>query len=480
MSPDEEKLQLNRVFESLYPDFHYRNTDIQRLAMEVLSNYTNVALCGGAGSGKTFIALRAIVLRALRASMTDHLILRKELTAARASIWDQGLPEVLRVCFPGLEPHKNNKDSILTFPNGSRIRLGGASDRAKLEKILGQTQSTIYINEASEVMVDLFSFCQTRIRQKSILIPKIICDFNPPFKSHWTYHYFVEKRHKDKSPVADPENYGFLQMNPRDNTYLTEEYIKSLENLPPKMRKRFYLGEFTDDAEGALFKQKDINDHRVPYINYEHLFKNIPIGFTVVAIDPATSKTEDSDLTGIVAIGCGQQLRPDGREDIYVLADKSMRGSPYEWAQAAIDLAQKVKADLIVAEKNQGGDMVEAILRSTTLRGGGFRGKVELVHASKGKITRAEPIEALYEQGFVHHLNSKELSDLEDQMCSYVPHMLTGVDASPDRMDALVWGITYLTDNNNHSKHMRMLDPEQIKQAASRSAMQMRQINNRF
>ena len=149
----------------------YSNTPRQNEAALLVSNHKYSALCGGAGSGKTFISLRTVLIRALKASGTHHLILRKELTAARASIWMQGLPEVMRVCFPGLLEacHWNNKDSIVTLPNGSVIRLGGASDRKKLEKILGQTQSTIYINECSEVMVDLFLFCQTRIRQKSSL-----------------------------------------------------------------------------------------------------------------------------------------------------------------------------------------------------------------------------------------------------------------------------------------------------------------------
>ena len=161
-------------FYNLYPDFAYQNTNIQNEAIDLISSKPFVALCGGAGSGKTFIALRALMLRALLAENTDHLALRKELTAARASLWDQGIPEVLRVCFPGIKPHFNNKECILTFPNDSRIRLGGASDEKKLEKILGQTQSTIYINEASEVLGKLFSICQTRIRQKSILTPRII------------------------------------------------------------------------------------------------------------------------------------------------------------------------------------------------------------------------------------------------------------------------------------------------------------------
>jgi len=451
------------------PQEPYSNTYRQNEAALVVSTHKYSAFCGGAGSGKTFFSLRTMLIRALKAPGTHHLILRKELTAARASIWMQGLPEVMRVCFPGLLEvcHWNNKDSIVTLPNKSVIRLGGASDRKKLEKILGQTQSTIYINECSEVMVELFLFCQTRIRQKSSLVTRIICDLNPTFQSHWVNQMFILHKDKDGMPLADPENYGFLKMNPRDNTHLDEDYLLGLERLPRKMRKRFYDGEFADDAEGALWSMSDINDARVHYKNYRELKNHVKLGLTVVAIDPATTETEESDLTGIVAVGCSVALRDDGREDLYVLADKSMKGKPLEWAFAAIDLYEKTQSDAIVIETNQGGDMA-----IQTLKSAGFRGKIVGVHASKGKIARAEPIEALYEFGYVHHLDSKELEKLEDEMTSYVRHLLTGKDASPDRMDALVWGMTYLTQNNNHAKHMRRLDPAKFKQTLNKHLRQ--------
>lgn len=465
-----------RQWREEFPDYCYKNTLVQRQAMQCITDHSYTLLVGGAGSGKTVAGIRRVVLRALRAPNTDHLIIRKELTAARASIWAQGLPEVMAMCFPNVSCHWNNKDSVMTLPNGSKIRLGSASDRKSLEKILGQQQSTIYINEASEVLVDLFHICQTRLRQKSVLRPKLILDCNPPFKSHFTYKYFYLKQHMDGSPVSDPENYGYVEMHPRSNAEnLDEAYLQSLEKLPPRMKKRFYDGAFADDAEGALWRQSDIDSNRVPFINFKHLIKEIPQGLTVVAIDPATSKTEDSDLTGVVAVSAGQKIGRDGREDLYVLADRSIKGTPYEWAEAAIKLYDEVDADLIVAEKNQGGDMVEAILRSTQLKNKGFKGKVKLVHASKGKMTRAEPIEALYEQGFVHHLDSKELSDLEEQMTGYVPHMLEGKDASPDRMDALVWGLTYLTAGGSHAKAIRQLEPEKIKKAARRAAQKVAQ-----
>ena len=152
----------------------------------------------------------------------------------------------------------------------------------------------------------------------------------------------------------------------------------------------------------------------------------------VVAIDPAVSTEERSDETGIVCAGLGV----DGRG--YVLADDSGQYSPDEWARRSIALYRQYEADVIVGEKNQGGDMVKHTVHSQW-RDAPFK----LVHASRGKAIRAEPISALYEQGKVSHVGTHDL--LEDQMCQ----MTVDFDRkkqgySPDRVDALVWGLSEL------------------------------------
>lgn len=147
----------------------------------------------------------------------------------------------------------------------------------------------------------------------------------------------------------------------------------------------------------------------------------------VVAIDPAASHdVETSNEHGIVVVG------KSADKQYYVLEDMSMVGTPDQWARQAIAGYHKYRANMIVAEKNQGGDMVRSTLEQVNRNI-----KIELVWASRGKVTRAEPISALYEQGRVHHVGS--FADLEDQMCEWVPG-----DPSPDRMDALVWGISSL------------------------------------
>lgn len=175
-----------------------------------------------------------------------------------------------------------------------------------------------------------------------------------------------------------------------------------------------------DDVPGALWTRKLIEDNRRVMPDRGRLAR-IAIG-----VDPAASATEGSDETGI--IGAARDI--DGHA--YVLDDKSLKASPHGWATEAINLFKKLEGDRIIAEANNGGDMVAHTLRSVE-----NNIPLTLVHASRGKIARAEPISALYERGLVHHVGAFPL--LEDQMCSWLPG-----DKSPDRLDALVWALTEL------------------------------------
>lgn len=217
-------------------------------------------------------------------------------------------------------------------------------------------------------------------------------------------------------------------------------------NLAPdflaKMRARYegttlgrqeLYAEVFDEAPGALWKRAAMLDaHRVKVAP--------PLHTIVVAVDPAVTATEESDETGIVTAGIGgDPAAPHG----YTLADDSGRYTPDGWATAALTAYHRHRADRIVAEANQGGDMVADVLRHRDLVIDGrtvLRGRdvpITLVHASRGKLTRAEPVAGLYEQGRVHHVGM--LAALEDQLCQWVPG-----HASPDRLDALVWAYTAL------------------------------------
>jgi phage terminase large subunit-like protein len=186
-------------------------------------------------------------------------------------------------------------------------------------------------------------------------------------------------------------------------------------------------GEVLEDIPGALWSRSNIDEHRLRSAPYE-------MSRIIVAIDPATSSEERSDETGIVCVGLAKD--PDGYSRGYLLADRSIRGTPEEWAKAAVALYREFEADRIVAEKNQGGEMVAAVLRAVDRNV-----PVTLVSATRGKVVRAEPVSALYEQGRIHHVG--RFNELEDQMCTFSQDY-DRANGSPDRMDALVWGFTAL------------------------------------
>ncbi len=191
-------------------------------------------------------------------------------------------------------------------------------------------------------------------------------------------------------------------------------------------------GEVLDDNPGALFKRSDIDGKRISPVEMPKLLR------IVVAIDPAAKSTEGSDDTGICAAGVA--MVGDVTHG-YVLDDLTVHAKPDGWAKVAVDAYHKLKADRIVAEQNNGGDMVESVIRT---KDGNVA--VRLVTATRGKEIRAEPVAALYEQGRIHHVG--HFGKLEDQMCDWDP--LDKSAKSPDRMDALVWAFTdlMLADND--------------------------------
>ena len=171
----------------------------------------------------------------------------------------------------------------------------------------------------------------------------------------------------------------------------------------------------------------------------------------VVSVDPAVTSTEESDETGIIVAGVDE----DGNG--WVLDDKSGRHSPSKWAKKAIALFHKWKADCVIAEANNGGDLVTNNLRIVDKDV-----PVRKVIARKGKFLRAEPIANFYEQGRVRHFN--ELNELEDQMCSWEP---LGKHPSPDRLDAMVHGLTKLMVKKQMGRGVALPVSEKISSAFS-------------
>lgn len=180
-------------------------------------------------------------------------------------------------------------------------------------------------------------------------------------------------------------------------------------------------GEILEESEGALWSRTMIEKARLKG-------KMPEMRRVVVGVDPAITSKVDSNLTGIVVAGLGVDDRG------YVIADGSGRYSPDGWAKRAVSLFESTRADRFVAEGNQGGEMVRHTINSVMPNA-----PVRIVHASRGKQARAEPIVALYEQDKIRHCGT--FPELEDQCCTWEP---LGDEPSPDRIDALVWALTDL------------------------------------
>ena len=221
-----------------------------------------------------------------------------------------------------------------------------------------------------------------------------------------------------------------------DSTYLTkgstydnkanvsEKFIKKMEQRyeGTRLGRQELYAEVLTDNPGALWSYDMFN-----------YMKEIPqLSRVVVAIDPAVTSNDKSDETGIIVAGRDKQGLG------YVLDDYTCRKSPNEWATIAIRAYQKYEADYVVAEVNQGGDMIKSILSSQSKNI-----PYKQVRATRGKQVRAQPVSMLYEQGKIFH--KKSFKELEDQLCSWSPEDKD----SPDRLDALVWGFTELLVDNS-------------------------------
>lgn len=413
----------------------------QLRGLEVLkSGARNCLLYGGARSGKTVLLVSAIIDRALTASGSRHLIVRYEGTAARLAIAKQTFPEVWRMKFGDRVPvpRWDGVAGIFELPNGSQIWIAGVSDVAQTERHLGREYATIFINEASEVPYDKVQLLRTRLAQQverdaaglSGLLPqRLYVDCNPTTIHHWTARLWLQGADPITGEPVDRSQYAAAQINPVDNAdNLSPDFLAEMRALPPAARKRFFLGEYSADSEFGLWRR----DMFVRVYRDQQGRLPVQLRRVVVGVDPAVTATVGSDETGIVVAGLGD----DGRA--YVLDDLSGRMRPEEWAERVVAAWRVHAADRIIAETNQGGDLVERQIKAIDALA-----PVEQVKATRGKITRAEPVAALYHMHKVVHVG--EFPALEDQMCALTP----GFDAraagwSPDRVDALVWAITAL------------------------------------
>lgn len=405
-------------------------TEKQVEACDTLNGHEHGLLFGGSRSGKTTITTRNIILRGIKKPST-HLITRLHFNDAKRAIYYKTFPDVARMCFPKVKFHWNKQDWFVQFDSAmgkgceSRIWLGGISDEKRAEKILGNEYSTIFGNEVSQIPHASIILLRSRLAENSGLPLRFYYDLNPVGKKHWTYQEFIQKfipKTKEKHTL----DVGHCILNPYDNIEnLPPAYIDILKSFPKRQRQRFLEGLYLTEVEGALWTDQMVSDAMAVQATE-------PV-HTVIAVDPAVTNNPNSDEVGIIP--CSIDEFGTG----IIHDDLSGKFSTGIWAQRAVNAYHEYEANAIVAETNQGGDLVEDAIKSIdkTI-------KVIQVKASKGKFARAEPVSGLYEntdhnKPRVRH--EKHLPNLEEELTETV---FANVSESPNRLDALVWGLTYL------------------------------------
>lgn len=411
-------------------------TPRQEEARDVLNGPAkHILLEGGSRSGKTALTVRNVILRALKAPNSRHLITRFHFKDCKEAVGMDTLPFVMRSAFPEIPYTINKSDWFATFPNKSEIWMGGLDDKDRTEKILGKEYSTIYLNEVSQISYHAVMLAVTRLAQRARytlegrdgeLALKMYYDCNPPSKTHWVYKLFHQKLDPEtKRPLESPDEYAVIGINPADNMdNLPADYLKTLAGLPARMRRRFLEGKYADVTPGQLWTEELLDTHRT---------HEVPdLRRIVVAVDPSGADDEDNadnDEIGIMVGGLGM----DGKG--YLLEDCTVKAGPKTWGGVAANAFDRHGADLIVGEKNFGGAMVGYVI-DTQPKENGRRRPFKLLTASRGKAVRAEPISALHEQGKIVLVGNYPL--LEAELCGMTTHGYVG-DGSPNRADAFVW-----------------------------------------
>ena len=419
----------------------FKLTSKQLQANELLAgDSTHVMLFGGSRSGKTFLLVRAVCMRAIKAPNSRHAIVRFRFNAVKNSIVFDTFPKVMTLCFPGVKYDLNKSDWFAKLENGSEIWFAGLDDKERTEKILGMEFATIYPNECSQIPYGSIETAVTRLAQKAeqkaigdmppmALRPRVYYDCNPPTKAHWSYKLFKEKRHPDtKEALKNPDDYASMQINPVDNTEnLADGYLDTLKAMSARARKRFLEGEFAESTPNQLFPEEHIDRWRVTDGVLPDMVR------VVVAVDPSgadDADNADNDAIGIVVAGLGT----DG--NAYIGPDLTVKAGPATWGKVATDAYDRHAADAIIGETNFGGAMVQHVIQTCRPRT-----TFAKVTASRGKVQRAEPFSALYEQGKVRHVGY--LSDLEDELAAFSTYGYTG-ERSPNRADAAIWALASL------------------------------------
>lgn len=343
-------------------------------------------------------------------------------TAADArDVMVEGPSGILAVCPPWNEPHYEPSKRRITWPNGAVASVYSADEPDRLR---GPQHEIMWCDEiaAWRRMGETWDNALLGLRMGAR--PRAMLTTTPRPR--------LQLKKIMDSPVTHVSRGSTLDNLPNLAPTFRDEILSRYEGT--RIGRQEIHGEYLDDIPGALWTRKLIDEHRVA---------DAPeLARIVVPIDPAVSSGEAADDTGIVIPALGI----DGQ--YYVISDRTCHLSPDGWARRAVTAYHELEADRVVAEVNNGGDLVERVIRTVDPDV-----PYRAVRASRGKIIRAEPIAALYEQGKVHHVG--DFPELEDEMCSFTPES----GWSPNRLDSLVWGITDLVGNADTSWRGEWLKP---------------------
>ena len=380
-----------------------------------------VVITGGRGSGKS-VALSCFVNEA---TYEGHNVLftRYTMTAAKESV----IPEFREKCeWLGDESSFLFKeDKVINKQTDARIIYKGQKPSSNTAN--GALKSvngiSIFVTEEAQEVVDYDLW--DRINKSIRMVQRknlVILVLNPTDVNHWIYKEFFADNAPKKAMTLFVHTDYLDNQNNLDKNILKEAEIES--KLNPSRYANIWLGQWVSDTEGALWSMSVIQRNRIqrPAAEYKRI---------VVSVDPAVTSNDNSDEYGIVV--CGETFD----NEYHVLEDISKIMQPHPACELAIALYNKWQADKIIAEVNNGGDWIESLLRTVD-----SNISYETVRATRGKITRAEPISSLYERDRVKHVGVYQ--QLEYEMCTYTGDKR---DQSPNRLDAMVWGITYLSQD---------------------------------
>lgn len=391
---------------------------------------------GGRGAGKSWAFARALLLLGLERKL--RILCTREIQKSIKESVHQLLSQQIRLEPPeglSLGDYYEVQESTIIGRNGTEFIFAGLRSNIESVKSL-EACDIVWVEEARSVTKESWNILIPTIRKEG---SEIWVSFNPIDAGDETYKRFV---------LNPPKNAIVRKVNYYDNPWFGETLREEMETLKAQDANAYrtvYLGECFTSPIGALWTQSMIDRCRTfEYVSDDAIR-------IVVAVDPAVSIHESSADTGIIVAA----LMRDGT--VYVLEDVTMHALPHVWGSAAIAAYHRWKADRMVGEINNGGDLVESNIMALDARVA-FR----QVRASRSKAIRAEPVASMYEKGRVKHLGY--FPELEMQMLRFVPGLPPDERIRLDRMDALVWAVTEL-----------VLDTEEI--TTFRSLAQIVQIS---